>query len=195
MLWGTPNLLTVSRIVAIPVFIAVFFVEGFWSHWLTAAIFVAAATTDYLDGHLARRWSMQSPLGRCFDPIADKLLVAAAIVMLVAFDRAPLLPALVIVGREIAVSGLREFLAEVRVGLPVSRLAKWKTGVQMGAIALLLVGNAAPLWLYVAEIGNLGLWVAAILTLVTGYDYLRVGLKHMAPETPAIGGVKPTGRP
>jgi cardiolipin synthase len=199
MLWGAPNLLTLSRIAAIPMLVVLFYLPGAWAKWTACAVFAAAATTDWVDGHLARRWAMQSPLGRCFDPIADKLLVAAAIVMLVGFGRAPLLPALVIVGREIAVSGLREFLAEARVGLPVSRLAKWKTGVQMTAIGFLLVGDAGPAALHVPEIGTIGLWVAALLTLVTGYDYLREGLRHMAvdePERPPLAAAKPSpGQP
>ena len=141
--------------------------------------------TDFLDGYLARNWQMQSPLGRWLDPVADKLLVAATVVMLVAFDRAPVLPSLVIVLREIMVSGLREYMAEVSAGLPVSRLAKWKTGVQMTAIGFLIVGSAGPAWLPVVEIGWLGLWLAAILTLITGYDYLRDGIRHMTDNADA----------
>ena len=123
--------------------------------------------------------------GRWLDPIADKLLVAATILMLVGFDRAPLLPSLVILVREITVSGLREYMAEVSVGLPVSRLAKWKTAVQMVAIGVLIVGDAGPGLLPVRVVGELGLWLAAALTLVTGYDYLRAGIRHMLAERPA----------
>ena len=121
------------------------------------------------------------------DPIADKLLIGAAILMLVHFDRAPILPALVILCREILVSGLREFLAEVQVGLPVSRLAKWKTGVQMTAIGFLLAGTAAPWWLFADQVGIYGLWLAAALTLITGFDYLVVGLRHSSTPAPAQG--------
>jgi cardiolipin synthase len=121
------------------------------------------------------------------DPIADKLLVGAAILMLVHFDRAPILPALVILCREILVSGLREFLAEVQVGLPVSRLAKWKTGVQMTAIGFLLAGSAAPWWAFADQVGEYGLWIAAVLTLITGFDYLWVGLQQ-AGVAPAKSG-------
>ena len=139
--------------------------------------------TDYFDGYLARRLGQISPFGRFLDPVADKLLVVAAIVMLIWVDRAPLIPALIILCREILVSGLREFLAELKVGLPVTQLAKWKTGSQMGAICLLLIGNAPPvsdtLGLSLVDIGGILLWVAAALTAVTGYDYLRVGLRHI----------------
>ncbi len=182
MLNTAPNILTVSRVLLVPLIIGMFYVDAAWARWLAALLFLIAATTDYVDGYLARSWQMQSPFGRWLDPVADKLLVAATVVMLVGFDRAPLLPALVIVLREITVSGLREYMAEVSVGLPVSRLAKWKTAVQMVAIGLLLVGDAGPLWLPLQEIGWWGLWAAAILTLVTGYDYLRAGLGHMMKD-------------
>jgi cardiolipin synthase len=183
----TPNLLTISRIAAIPALVAAFYIPGNIGMLATCAIFVLAAVTDYLDGYLARSWSIQSQLGRMLDPIADKLLVGAAILMLVHFDRAPILPALVILCREILVSGLREFLAEVQVGLPVSRLAKWKTGVQMTAIGFLLAGSAAPWWAFAEQVGGYGLWIAAVLTLITGFDYLWVGLQHSG-AAPAKGG-------
>ena len=193
MLINPPNLLTAARIVAIPAMIAAFYIPGDFGKWATCAIFTVAAITDYFDGYLARSWSMQSRLGRMLDPIADKLLVGAAILMLVHFDRSPILPALVILCREILVSGLREFLAEVRVGLPVSRLAKWKTSVQMAAIAFLLAGSAAPWWLFADQVGWYGLWLAAGLTLITGLDYLVVGLRHSTAPAPPKG--KPGARP
>ncbi len=155
---------------------------GDWARWFGCVLFTAAALTDWLDGHVARRWSQQSELGRFLDPIADKLLVSATLLMLTAFERLPagaLLPALVILCREILVSGLREYLAELRVGLPVSRLAKWKTAIQMTAIGFLIVGNAGPALIPVEQIGAVLLWAAGLLTLVTGYDYLRAGLSHM----------------
>jgi cardiolipin synthase (CMP-forming) len=185
MLTTPPNLLTAARILAIPAMLAAFYMPGRFGQLATCVIFALAAITDYFDGYLARSWSMQSPLGRMMDPIADKLLVGAAILMLVHFDRAPILPALIILCREILVSGLREFLAEVRVGLPVSRLAKWKTGVQMTAIAFLLAGTAAPWWLFADQIGWYGLWLAAGLTVITGLDYLYVGLRHSTTPAPA----------
>jgi cardiolipin synthase (CMP-forming) len=184
MLINPPNLLTGVRVLAVPAMVAAFYLPGPFGKWVTCAIFTVAAVTDYFDGYLARSWSMQSPFGRMLDPIADKLLVGAAILMLVHFDRAPILPALIILCREILVSGLREFLAEAQVGLPVSRLAKWKTGVQMVAIAFLIVGTAAPEWLHADDIGSYGLWFAAGLTLVTGFDYLMVGLRHSTSPSP-----------
>jgi cardiolipin synthase (CMP-forming) len=185
-----PNILTVGRIGCVPIVVAMFYLDGDWPRWVTCAVFTVAATTDYVDGYLARNWQQQSLFGRWLDPVADKLLVAAAVVMLVGFDRAPVVPSLVIVLREITVSGLREYMAEVSVGLPVSRLAKWKTAVQMTAIGFLLVGGAGPAWLPVEAIGWCGLWIAAILTLVTGWDYLQAGLRHMLQDEPQPTGGK-----
>ncbi|WP_106003879.1 CDP-diacylglycerol--glycerol-3-phosphate 3-phosphatidyltransferase [Magnetospirillum gryphiswaldense] len=182
MLTSLPNLLTLSRIVVIPLVILTFYIEGAWTHWAACALFVAAAITDWFDGWLARSWNQVSAFGRFLDPIADKLLVAAVLFMLVAFDRVSQwseLPALVILLREILVSGLREFLAEIRVGMPVTRLAKWKTGFQMVALPVLLVGQAGPAMIPVQAIGEGFLWVAAALTMITGWDYLRSGLKHL----------------
>lgn len=182
-----PNLLTLSRIVVIPLVVATFYMDGAIARWVACALFVAAAITDWFDGYLARSRNQVSALGRFLDPIADKLLVAAVLLMLVAFDRvspASVLPALVILLREILVSGLREFLAEIRIGMPVSRLAKWKTGIQMVALPVLLVGDVGPHELPVRVFGEICLWAAAVLTMVTGWDYLRSGLKHMRPDAP-----------
>lgn len=191
-LTSLPNLLTLSRILAIPLVVATFFVPGDYARWFACVLFSAAALTDWLDGHMARRWAQQSELGRFLDPIADKLLVSATLFMLVAKGRFSaewaLLPALVILCREILVSGLREYLAELRVGLPVSRLAKWKTAIQMVAIGVLIVGDAGPAVLPVVRIGETLLWLAALLTLVTGYDYLRAGLAHMTRAAPPRHG-------
>jgi cardiolipin synthase len=180
-----------SRILAIPLVVASFYAHGDFARWFACVLFSAAGLTDWLDGHMARRWAQQSELGRFLDPIADKLLVAATLFMLVATDRlssGAVLPALVILCREILVSGLREYLAELRVGLPVSKLAKWKTAIQMVAIGVLIVGDAGPAFLPVAAIGEMLLWVAALLTLVTGYDYLRAGLSHMTQAAPPRHG-------
>ncbi|MGE5518201.1 MAG: CDP-diacylglycerol--glycerol-3-phosphate 3-phosphatidyltransferase [Bacteroidota bacterium] len=185
MMTSLPNLLTLSRIVAIPLVVATFYVDGALARWIACGLFVAAAITDWFDGYVARSRNQVSALGRFLDPIADKLLVAAVLLMLVAFDRvspASVLPALVILLREILVSGLREFLAEIRIGMPVSRLAKWKTAIQMVALPVLLVGDVGPHELPVRLIGEICLWVAAVLTMVTGWDYLRSGLKHMRPD-------------
>lgn len=182
MLTRLPNLLTMSRIVVIPVMVAAFYLRGDISNWITFGLFAFASITDYLDGWLARRLDVVSDIGRFLDPVADKLLVAAAIVMLVALDRAPAIPALIIICREILVSGLREHLATIEVGLPVSRLAKWKTAAQMAALCLLLIGNALPVF-PAALIGEILLWVAAVLTLITGFDYVRHGLRHIGGGT------------
>jgi cardiolipin synthase len=181
-LTSLPNLLTLSRILVIPLVIASFYVEGDYARWCACALFSAAGITDWLDGHMARRWQQQSEIGRFLDPIADKLLVSATLFMLTTFGRLSafaVFPALVILCREILVSGLREYLAGLRVGMPVSRLAKWKTTIQMVAIGFLIVGDAGPSFVPVAAIGESLLWLAALLTLVTGYDYLRAGLPHI----------------
>ena len=187
MPFNLPNLLTLSRIAAIPLVIAAFWLDKPWSQWLAMSLFVAASITDWFDGYFARRYQMISRLGRFLDPIADKLLVAAALVMLIAdgpIVGVHVIAALVILFREILVSGLREFLAELRVNMPVSSLAKWKTGIQMTAVGVLLLGDAAARWLPIVDIGLVLLWVAALLTVVTGYDYLRAGLAYMDEETP-----------
>ncbi|MBC7905722.1 MAG: CDP-diacylglycerol--glycerol-3-phosphate 3-phosphatidyltransferase [Rhodospirillaceae bacterium] len=197
MMTSLPNLLTLSRIVVIPLVIATFYVDGGTARWVACGLFVAAAVTDYFDGYLARSRNQVSAMGRFLDPIADKLLVAAVLFMLVAYDRVSeisVLPALIILLREILVSGLREFLAEVRIGMPVSKLAKWKTGIQMVALPVLLVGDYGPDIAPVRLIGEALLWLAAALTLVTGWDYMQSGLKHMrapvaAPDDKA--GAKP----
>ena len=187
MLISLPNLLTVSRIVVIPLIVATFYLPGAWARWLGCALFVIAAITDFLDGYLARRQNSVSKFGRFLDPIADKLLVAAVLLMLSAFQRVSmisLLPAVVILTREIMVSGLREYLAELRIGMPVSRLAKWKTAIQLTALPVLIVGDAAPAWLPAPLIGEICLWVAAALTLITGWDYLRAGWTHIQGSPP-----------
>ncbi len=180
-----PNLLTFSRILVIPLLVGAFFLDGDKANWIALALFVAAGVTDFFDGYVARRRDQESNFGRFLDPVADKLLVAAAIFMLAAtggIAGLAVLPALVILCRELLVSGLREFLAQLDVSVPVSRLAKWKTGIQMVAIGILLVGDAGPAALPVRTIGEVGLWAAALLTLITGYDYLRAGLRHMMAD-------------
>jgi len=198
--FSLPMWLTLSRIVAIPVIVALFWFEGDEWRYVACAVYALAALTDWLDGYLARAWAQQSKLGRIFDPIADKLLVSATILLLVAFGRVAgigVLAALVILLREVLVSGLREFLAEIRVGLPVSKLAKWKTGIQMGALGFLIVGDAAPTaFLPVTLVGELGLWLAAALTLYTGYDYLAMGLRHVdEDDLPAPQAAEAANKP
>jgi CDP-diacylglycerol---glycerol-3-phosphate 3-phosphatidyltransferase len=183
-----PNILTYGRLVAVPAVVALlFWPEDYWSRWFALAIFVVAAITDYLDGYLARAYEQQSVLGRMLDPIADKLLVAACLLMLVADGTIAgvwsLSAAIVILCREILVSGLREFLAELKVSIPVSRVAKWKTTVQLVSLGFLVAGPAGETVLpHTVEIGTVLLWVAALLTLYTGWDYLKTGLHHMMDE-------------
>ena len=186
MILTLPNILTMSRVAVIPVFVALFFLESATGQWVACGLFALAAITDFFDGYLARSRDQTSAFGTFLDPVADKLLVASALLMMVAFDQISGLvvaPAVIILCREILVSGLREYLAGFAVSLPVSRLAKWKTTVQMIAIGFLIVGNAAhpavPEAFPVRLIGEAGLWVAAVITLVTGFDYLRTGLRHM----------------
>ncbi len=182
MLTTLPNLLTLSRIALIPVVSALFFIDGPEARWATLILFTLAGVTDYFDGYLARNRGETSPLGRFLDPIADKLLVAAVILLLAGTQRIAglvLLPALVILCREILVSGLREYLAEVQVSVPVSRLAKWKTTIQMLALGFLIIGEGSPDFIPSQMIGEAGIWIAAMLTFITGYDYLAHGLRHM----------------
>jgi cardiolipin synthase (CMP-forming) len=205
MLTTLPNLLTFSRIVAIPLVVVTFYLPPPYGPWIGCVLFSLAGFTDWLDGKLARLWKQQSELGRFLDPIADKLLVVAVLFMLgavqlqrpqpnpVALTLLYILPALVIISREILVSGLREYLAGLRVRVPVSRLAKWKTGIQMGAIGVLLVGDAGPSGLPLIVIGELMLWAAAVLTIITGYDYLRAGLTHINDKEPSVKAAKPSG--
>ena len=184
MLTNIPNLLTLSRIASIPLLVGVFYIDSPLGNWLGLGILIFAGATDFFDGYLARAMQQQSLLGKFLDPIADKLLVASLILMLVAFDRIPgiaVLPAVVILCRELLVSGLREFLAGAQVSLPVSRLAQYKTTLQMVMLGFLLVGSAGPKFgpFSTTDIGVVGLWVAATLTLITGYDYLNAGLRHV----------------
>jgi cardiolipin synthase (CMP-forming) len=178
-----PNVLTYVRIMAVPALVAcLFFLEGDAARWSAFAVFVGASVTDWLDGYLARAWSLQSALGRMLDPIADKLLVGAALLMLVydhTIESWSIWAALIVLCREILVSGLREFLAELNVKVRVTELAKWKTAVQMTAIAVLLAGPAGePAIPHLSGLGLALLWVAATLTLWTGYDYLIAGIRH-----------------
>ncbi|UEM19571.1 CDP-diacylglycerol--glycerol-3-phosphate 3-phosphatidyltransferase [Skermanella mucosa] len=185
MLTSLPNLLTLSRIIVIPIIIGLFFVREHWAAWTACGLFALAAITDYFDGYLARSWSQVSLVGKFLDPIADKLLVAAVLFMLVAVDKLSgisVLPAVVILLREVLVSGLREFLAGIRVGMPVSKLAKWKTAIQMVALGILIVGDDGPSGVPVQMIGEVGLWAAGLLTLITGWDYMHAGWKHMNEE-------------
>ncbi len=200
-----PNILTISRVVVIPIIILLFLIPCDEAKVLVGALFIIASITDYFDGYFARSMHITSSFGRFLDPIADKLLVVSTLFMIAAtqgdtyygakfFGSNALfaIPAIIIICREIIVSGLREYLAELKVGVPVTRLAKWKTGVQMTAIPFIIFGflsNKSFPILYVFEdyntfayIGTILLWIAAVLTMITGWDYLKSGLKYMNIE-------------
>ena len=185
--WSLPNLLTYGRILAIPALVAIlFWPRDDWMRWLALAIYTLAAITDYLDGWIARAWSQQSAIGRMLDPIADKLLVAALLLMLVADGTIygwTLWAAIVILCREILVSGLREFLAELKVSVPVSKVAKWKTTAQLFALGFLIAGPAGDKVLPGnTQLGIILLWAAAGLTIYTGWDYFNAGIRHLVEE-------------
>ena len=177
-----PNLLTLSRIVAMPVLVGLLWRPSPTDFGIAFALYVLVAATDYFDGYLARAHGTVSKLGIFLDPIADKIMVGTVIVMLIVtrmLDGLPVIAGLVILLREIAVSGLREFLAQLSVSVPVSKLAKWKTTLQMVSLGALILAGALPDQPWVHLTGIVSLWAAALLTVVTGWDYLRVGLKHM----------------
>ena len=186
------NLLTYSRIAAVPVGVALMFWQsimdgGLWLRWAALAVFITAGITDMLDGYIARTYGQMTSLGRMLDPIADKLLVASSLLMLAAEETIrgwSLLAAVIILCREILVSGLREYLAELRVSVPVSRLAKWKTTWQLVAVGFLIAGDAGDKVFagLVTPIGLTLLWLSALVTLYTGWDYMRAGLRHMIDE-------------
>ena len=185
-----PNLLTYSRVAAVPVVVGLlFWPEDFWSRWIALSVYVAAGITDYFDGYFARAYAQHSMLGRMLDPIADKLLVAACLLMLTTdhtISGIHLWAAIVILCREILVSGLREYLAELKVGMPVSRVAKWKTAFQLVALGFLIAGPAGEVILPgTITIGLTLLWLAAALTIFTGWDYLKTSIDH------AINGSAP----
>jgi cardiolipin synthase len=189
--YALPNILTYGRIAAVPVVVALLFwqslLEGpLWLRWVALLVFIAAGVTDFFDGYYARIWGQQSSLGKMLDPIADKLLVSSALLMLAASETIhgwSILAAIIILCREILVSGLREYLAELRVSVPVSRLAKWKTTAQMVAVGFLIAGDAGDRIVpVVTETGILLLWLSALLTLYTGYDYMRAGLRYVMDE-------------
>jgi cardiolipin synthase len=193
-----PNLLTYARIAAVPAVVASLFWHtvlqgGLWLRWIALAIFIAAGITDFLDGYFARMWGQQSTFGRMLDPIADKLLVASCLLMLAVDStiKGPTIwAAIVILCREILVSGLREYLAELRVSVPVTQLAKWKTAVQLVAVGFLLAGPAGDNVMSaklghsttVTGVGIGLLWLSALVTLYTGYDYFRAGVRHLIDE-------------
>jgi cardiolipin synthase (CMP-forming) len=182
-----PNLLTLSRIFAVPILVFLLWRPSPVDYAITFVLYCIVGLTDYLDGYLARAQGLTSRLGQFLDPIADKIMVVAVLVMLISSRKANPVPeieglhiiaALIILLREIFVSGLREYLAPLNVSMPVSQLAKWKTTFQLVALGALILGGAVPQLHWVHLVGLASLWLAAGLTLVTGYDYLRIGLKH-----------------
>jgi CDP-diacylglycerol---glycerol-3-phosphate 3-phosphatidyltransferase len=177
------NILTLSRILAVPILVALLWPAGGWFDFALAfALYCLMGITDYFDGYVARATGTVSRLGIFLDPIADKIMVASVIVMLMfikTIDGFHIIAGLIILLREITVSGLREFLAGLQISVPVSQLAKWKTTFQLVALGALILGGAAPHWPWVHQVGIWSLWAAAVLTVITGWDYLRVGLKHM----------------
>jgi cardiolipin synthase len=182
-----PNLLTLSRIFAVPILVALLWFPGWELGWLLGfVLYCLMGITDYFDGYLARAQGTVSKMGVFLDPIADKIMVAAVILMLVgtrheaaSIEGIHLVPALIILLREIAISGLREFLAGAQVSVPVSKLAKWKTTFQIVALGALILAGGLPHTLWIRQVGLGSLWAAAALTLITGWDYFRVGVKHM----------------
>lgn len=186
-----PNILTLTRIAAIPVVVGAIYWQSImdgplWLRWVALAVFIGAAITDFFDGYYARIWNQQSAFGRMLDPIADKLLVASCLLMLAAdgiIHGWTLWAAIVILCREILVSGLREYLAALRVSVPVTRVAKWKTTAQLIAIGFLLAGEAGDQVIpIVTQLGLLLLWISALVTIYTGYDYFRAGIHHLIAE-------------
>ena len=189
--FALPNLLTYARIAAVPVVVACMYFQailgyGLWLRWVALVIFIAAGLTDVLDGYVARSWGQQSVFGRMLDPIADKLLVSSCLLML-AVDGTikgfALWAAIIILCREILVSGLREYLAELRVSVPVTALAKWKTFLQLLAVGFCIAGEAGDKILPITTAIGIGLlWLSAILTLYTGWDYFRAGVRHLIKD-------------
>ena len=182
-----PNLLTLSRIFAVPILVFLLWRPAPLDYAITFILYCVVGMTDYFDGYLARAQGQISRLGQFLDPIADKIMVVAVLIMLISSRKENPVPeiaglhiiaALIILLREIFVSGLREYLATLQVSVPVSQLAKWKTAFQMVALGALILGGALPHMPWVHTVGLMSLWAAAILTLITGWDYLRIGLRH-----------------
>ena len=185
-----PNTLTIGRIILVPIFIITFYIPGFLGDLIPFFIFILASFTDFLDGLLARLYKEESKLGELLDPIADKIIVATALVLLVmngTIQHYEVIAAIIILIREIMISGLREFLAKSQISMPVTGLAKFKTFIQMFAIALLLTGESGNKIINFQDynahtIGIIFLWLSAFLTLYTGYDYVKKGIDHAIDE-------------
>lgn len=183
MITNLPNILTMGRILAIPLLFGLYWLPGDMGNWIAFGLYTAACITDFFDGYLARATGQTSALGRFLDPIADKLLVATVLILLAgagALEGWHLVAGAIILAREITVSGLREYLGQFSVSVPVSQLAKWKTLFQMLSLGFLIAGDAGPWWSI--PTGLTLLWISAVVTVYTGYDYLKAGLKYMADE-------------
>ena len=181
--WNLPNILTYGRIVAVPLVAGLLMWGGNNARWAALAIYIAAAISDFFDGYLARKWQQQSSLGRMLDPIADKVLVAVVLLVLSAdgiLFGGHIWAAIIILSREVLVSGLREYLGELRVSVSVTKIAKWKTTVQLLSVGFLIAGPAGDVFFpHVTQFGIAMLWIAAGLTLYSGYDYFRAGIRHV----------------
>ncbi len=178
-----PNILTISRIILLPVLIGLFFVPGACAAWAALAIYIFCAVTDFLDGYVARKYNVTSGVGTFLDPISDKIMVVSLLMAMAAFDRLDgiwVVPAIIILSREFFVSGLREYLGPKNVKVPVSQLAKWKTAFQMVALGFLVIGDYGDTVIeHTLLIGQVLLSIAAIITLITGWNYLKAGWKHI----------------
>lgn len=183
MLKQLPNILTISRIALLPVLIGLFFFEGSWAAWTALGIYIFMAITDFFDGYLARSMKTTSSFGTFLDPISDKIMVASLLLVLAGFDRLPglwMIPAIVILAREFMVAGLREFLGPQNIKVPVTKLAKWKTTVQMIAMGFLVIGHYGDVLIpNTLLIGQIGLTLAAAITIVTGWNYMKTGFRHI----------------
>ncbi len=180
---NTANTLTVTRILILIPFVGLFYIHAQWANWLAVLLYLYACFTDYVDGLVARKKNQESSFGRFLDPVADKILIVTTFIMLAGTGRLEgfsLIPAIIIIGREFIVSGLREFLSESNIPMPVTSLAKWKTGLQMIALSFLLLDDAKDFIWGFHEVGIICLWAASILTVLTGYQYFKAGFKHMS---------------
>ncbi|MDR2781192.1 MAG: CDP-diacylglycerol--glycerol-3-phosphate 3-phosphatidyltransferase [Holosporaceae bacterium] len=180
-----PNLLTLSRVFSIPFIVGCFYVEGFWAHLAATTLFVTACITDFFDGYFARQWKQVSSFGRFMDPVADKLLVSTILLMLSGtgvISGINLLAAAIILAREIIVSGLREFMSQMQLIIPVTKYAKWKTGMQMASISCLLCSAMFPDVIILKNIGIIFLWLAVVMTVFTGARYLKFGILRISNE-------------
>ena len=174
-----PNILTAVRIGVIPIIVLTFYFDDTtFAHQLSAFLFLIACITDFFDGYIARKFNIESNFGKMLDPIADKILVGTILIMLAKFEKVNELPCILILTREFAVAGLREFLAEIQVSVPVSRLAKIKTFIQMAALFILLLGTQGSGIPYLSEFGQIVLWIAATITLFTGWSYFRAAIRY-----------------